>query len=494
MFRDKDFDIEHKLPFNEQALIQDLELNVMFNTMALNDKFLFNVARKVFLLSLKDLDTILYRQNILKDCLKNASIVREIYSIAVEAAACEKKFYYGIFGDYPSSIISSSIQILQLFVGMLKKLMYIVQEHAHRFESDGFSALFSMLAEELDDEYFTLIQNHLKELKFRGGVFISAELEKGNKGSNYTIRKQNHKKQSLIKRIFDNSSHGFTFCISDRDESGARALSELKDSGTSSIANAVDQSANHILSFFSTLKTELAFYVGCLNLQEQLAKKGEPICFPIPAASTELTHYFSGLYDVCLSLSLEQRVVGNNVNANNKELVIITGANQGGKSTFLGSIGLAQLMMQCGMFVPGNSFSSNICSGIFTHYKREEDVTMNSGKLDEELSRMKSIVDNITSNSLLLFNESFAATNEREGSEIARQITCALLERHIKIFFVTHFYEFAHGFYDKNMENTIFLRAERENDGGRTFKMVEGEPLQTSYGHDLYKIIFTKED
>jgi DNA mismatch repair ATPase MutS len=92
---------------------------------------------------------------------------------------------------------------------------------------------------------------------------------------------------------------------------------------------------------------------------------------------------------------------------------------------------------------------------------------------------------------MVLFNESFAATNEREGSEIARQIVSALLEKRLKVFFVTHLYEFAHGFVDKNMENAFFLRAERQPDGGRTFKLVEGEPLQTSYGEDLYQAIWS---
>jgi DNA mismatch repair ATPase MutS len=147
-------------------------------------------------------------------------------------------------------------------------------------------------------------------------------------------------------------------------------------------------------------------------------------------------------------------------------------------------------MMQCGMFVPAESFSANVSSGILTHFKREEDVTMKSGKLDEELKRMSEIVDHLMPNSLVLFNESFAATNEREGSEIARQITSGLLEKGIKIFFVTHQYEFAHRYYDQKMENTIFLRAERQADGTRTFKLTEGEPLQTSYGEDLYHRIF----
>jgi DNA mismatch repair ATPase MutS len=147
-------------------------------------------------------------------------------------------------------------------------------------------------------------------------------------------------------------------------------------------------------------------------------------------------------------------------------------------------------MMQCGMFVAAKSFCANICNGLFTHYKREDDTDMKSGKLDEELGRMSNIIDNIKPDSMVLFNESFAATNEIEGSEIARQIIYGLVEKGIKIFFVTHLYEFARSFYDKKMNITIFLQAEREADGRRTFKLIEGEPLQTSYGEDLYKKIF----
>jgi DNA mismatch repair ATPase MutS len=131
-----------------------------------------------------------------------------------------------------------------------------------------------------------------------------------------------------------------------------------------------------------------------------------------------------------------------------------------------------------------------MCSGVFTHFKREEDSTMKSGKFDEELSRMSDIAESIRPNAMLLFNESFAATNEREGSEIARQIATALIEKGIKIFFVTHLYELAHGFYNRNLKNAIFLRAERQSDGARTFKLIEREPLSTSYGQDLYCRIF----
>ena len=171
-------------------------------------------------------------------------------------------------------------------------------------------------------------------------------------------------------------------------------------------------------------------------------------------------------------------------------VAVITGANHGGKSSFLRGIGLAQLMMHCGMFVAAESFEAELCTGLFTHYKREEDATMERGKLDEELSRMSAIASQITRHSILLCNESFASTNEREGSEIARQVVRAMLRKQIKVFFVTHLYDLAHSFHAQQLDSALFLRAERQPDGRRTFRVTEGEPLPTSYGEDSYCRIF----
>jgi len=489
LFKDEDFDIQRKLPSNEQELMQDLELETLLGAMALEDKVLLEVAKKVILSTLNNVGAIRYRQDILKDCLKNPGIVREIYDVAAESIENERTYYLGIFSNYPSTILHRSVDVLQMFVGQLKRLRAIADRHADEFASEGFTRLFAMLKAELNEEYFARIQYHLRELTFRDGVLIGAELGQGNKGAKYVLRKQRDK-QRLIKRIFAQRLPSYSFIISDRDENGAKALAELRDRGINLVANALAQSTDHILSFFTLLRTELAFYIGCLNLSPKLAGKGEPVCFPEPFQPQDHRLSFRGLYDVCLSLSVEQRVVGNDANADGRNLMIITGANQGGKSTLLRAIGLAQLMMQCGMFVPAESFCSSICSAIFTHYKREEDTTMKSGKLDEELKRMSDLVDSLVPNSFLLFNESFAATNEREGSEIARQIVRALSEKRIKVFYVTHLHDFARSFYDRRMENVIFLRAERKTNGARTFKILEGEPLETSFGEDLYRKIF----
>ena len=310
------------------------------------------------------------------------------------------------------------------------------------------------------------------------------------KGVDYVLRAENAPQDDWIGRLLAPRPPAYSFRLAERDESGARALSELRDRGINLAADALAQSADHVLSFFMMLRTELAFYVGCLNLRAVLRAHGGTACFPRPAIAAERRLSAAGLYDACLALQTAHAVVGNEVSADGKDLVIVTGANQGGKSTFLRSIGLAHLMMQCGMFVAAGAFQASVCERVFTHYKREEDATMSSGKFDEELGRMSAIIDAVVPGSLILFNESFAATNEREGSEIARQIVAALIERQVRVFFVTHQYEFAHGFYERGLANALFLRAEREASGTRTFRIAGGEPLQTSHGEDLYKRIF----
>jgi DNA mismatch repair ATPase MutS len=270
----------------------------------------------------------------------------------------------------------------------------------------------------------------------------------------------------------------------------SRPLSRMCGNGRLANAYRIAQSVDHILSFFQMLRAELAFYIGCLNLHARLTQMREMTCLPIPTPIGGRKLSFSGLYDIALALSSEQKVVANDLNADGSKLFVITGANTGGKSTFLRSIGLAHLMLQAGMFVPAESFSSEVCCGIFTHFRREEDETMESGKWDEELSRMSEIIDRLKPNSILLLNESFSSTNQREGSEIARQIVRALLGEDIKILFVTHLSHFARDMFVRKTAGITFLRAERRPDGTRPFKLIEAEPLQTSYGEDLYRGIF----
>lgn len=486
----QDFDFGAGSPPGHEALIQDLELTTLLRAMASGDEFLFEVSRKVLLASLHDPLAIRYRQQILADCLAQPEVIREMYAVAVGALRDKRELWWGGYGgtyQSPSSNLSGAVKHLEGYVARLRQLRKIADDHAGEFRSAGLSVLFATLRRELDDGYFEEISYHLKQLRFRGGVLISAELDRDNSGINFVLRAPGGARRPWWReRLGIGPRSSYSFTIPPRDEAGGQILADLDGRGVNLVANAAAQSADHIGSYFTMLRAELGFYVGCLNLAGQLAAKGVPTTVPEPEKPASLTFSCTDLRDTCLELQSGSPVVGNDVPADGKALVIITGANSGGKSTFLRSVGVAQLMMQCGLFVTAKSYRANTVHGIFTHFIREEDPGMTSGRLDDELKRMSAIAGHIGPHCLLLFNESFAGTNEREGSEIGHQVVRALLDAQVKVFFVTHRFDFAERFRRQRGPSTLFLRAERRPDGSRNYKLAVKDPLPTSFGEDLY--------
>ncbi|MGW4349980.1 MutS-related protein [Streptomyces sp. NPDC004690] len=477
-------------PAQEDDLVRDLDLETLYTAMAGDDAFLHEHVHRVLMSPLTDPQAIRYRQDVLADCLARPDTVRDLYALATEAVTRERTVF-GSFIRSPESSLSRSIDVLDLFVEMLRRLRCLGDTHGAEFRSEGFTRFFAMLADELGDDYFAAVHSHLERLRFKGGVLISARLTTGCKGTGYVLREPPHKRG--WRDLFASSGPAaYTYHLPERDEAGAKALGELRGRGLDLAADALARSCDHILGFFAMLRAELAFYVGCLNLRDALAVKGAPVCRPDLAAPDAPALTCRGLYDVCLALRSDRPVVGSDVDADGALLLVVTGANEGGKSTFLRAVGLAHLMAQSGMFVAAGSFAADARDQVFTHFRREEDAGMVSGKLDEELERMNRIADRITARSIVLFNESFAATNEREGAEINRQILRALTEAGVKVVCVTHLYELSRGLYASppHRAGTVFLRAERTPDGRRTHRLVQGAPEPTSYGADLYEQVF----
>jgi len=489
LYQDRDFDFGTGLPRGHQDLIQDLELTTLLRAMAAGDKFLSEVSVKVLLASLHDPEAIRYRQRILADCLAQSGVIREMYAVAVGALEDKRHRWLGGYGgsyQNPSSNLSGAVSHLEAYVARLRQLRKIADDHAGKFRSDGMRTLFATLHRELDDGYFEEISDHLRQLRFRAGVLISAELDRDNSGIGFVLRAPGEARRRWTERLGIGPRTTYSFTLAPRDEAGGQILEDLTSRGINLVANAAAQSADHIGSYFTMLRAELGFYVSCLNLADRLAAKEVPVTVPDPAQPSTLMFSCTDLRDACLELQSPDPVVGNDVQAHGKPLVIISGANSGGKSTFLRSVGVAQLMMQCGLFVTAQSYQADAARGIFTHFIREEDPGMTSGRLDDELWRMSAIADHIGPYCLMLFNESFAGTNEREGSEIGHQVVRALLEAQIKVFFVTHRFDFADRFHRQHARATLFLRAERGPDGRRNYKLAVREPLPTSFGEDLY--------
>lgn len=491
-YRPEGFDPRAGLPWNADDLLSDLGLLPLLETMAQEDDWIFEVSRRVLLEGTwADLEAIRYRQAVLQDCLDHPDVVRELYGLVVEAIRQLRQSYSGVLSRYPDWVLRESVETLRKLSGSLRGLLSLADRCCHRFSAEGWRVFFAMVQENLGGAYLNEVEAHLHELTFPHGVLLSAQLGQANKGTRYFLHRVSRSHQSWIDRwraLFDPKPAVFRFEVHPRDEAGARALGELRDRAIASAAHSLGQAADHVRDFFLMLRAELAFYVGCLNLHEALSHAGYPTCMPTPYPPHEHRLAFRGLYDPGLALTLNGPVAPNDLEADGSVLVFITGPNSGGKTTFLRSLGIAQLMMQAGLFVPAEQYGASLCRGLFTHFPRGEDTRMERGKLDEELCRMSELVDRIRPDSVLLVNEAFTSTNEREGSEIARQIVRALTERGVRVFFVTHLFELSRSF--QGLNGVLFLRAERLPDGTRTYRIRVGEPLATSHGEDVYRRVF----
>jgi hypothetical protein len=457
-------------------LERDLWLQTLYRAMAEGEELIAATAREEILSGTDDIGIISYRQKVLADCLKNPSLARQLYALIGEALREERQADSRFSRLSPSALLDTAIGTLAPLLDGIDRMRELLRAQAGSFVSSGFAALAQGMDEELGEEYTEGARSLLRELRFPEGLLIGAELGIGCKGRGYRAIEPGVESASLRYRLPEG-------------EDARRAVEELRDRGLARAAEALARSRDRVRGFLAETRRELAFYLGCVNLAKRLEALGMGLCWPEPVAAGEGACRAAGLYDPCLALELGAKVVPSALEADGRGLVLVTGANQGGKSTFLRSVGLAQVLMQCGMFVPARSFRSSVCAGVFTHFRKAEDRSMRSGKLDEELGRIGDIVDRARPSSMLLLNESFASTNEREGSEIGRRIVGALLEAGLRIFFVTHLYDFAAS-YLGSPGSALFLLARREEGGRRSYEIAPGEPLDTSFGRDVYDEVF----
>jgi len=491
MFADHDFNPVHEDKPGDGDLIQDLDLSTLWAAAANGDQTIHTAVRTAMLEPLHDPSQIIYRQDVLADCLARPDVIAALYALARDTMHQEHEIRRaGFFSHSSEALLNRSVAALQLFVTALKRLRVIADQHAEGFSSAGFRRFFDGLLVELDDQYFVEITERLRVLQFSDGLLASASLGSHSQGTDYRLRvprKQNRSR--LIPRRIPVKRPAYSRTMPRDDDGAHQDLAGLRDRILATAAGSLAQAAEHILEFFTAVRTELAFYLGCLQLHDHFTARNLPVCRPDPRlAETRLTA--RGLYDPCLGLRSPYPVQGNDLNADGKPLIIITGANQGGKSTFLRSLGIAQLMMQAGLPVAADSFSASTVAAVYTHYAREEDATMTSGKFDEELDRMSQIAHRIPPHSLLLCNESFAATNEREGADIATDVLFAFRRFGITVAFVTHLYELARRFEEQDSGTTLFLRADRSEDNRPSYRLHAAPPQPSSQGQDLYRQTF----
>jgi hypothetical protein len=281
-------------------------------------------------------------------------------------------------------------------------------------------------------------------------------------------------------------------------------LNDVLESVAKPVVKALRHYIKHNSYFLITLEPEVAFYLGAVRLIQRVRAASLPLCRPEVVPKEERICHVQDGYNLNLALRMLERhpnadlstqIVTNDVDFGpDGRIFILTGPNQGGKTTYTQAVGLTQVLCQAGLYVPGSSARISPVDGIYTHFPVEERPGTETGRLGEEAQRLSVIFARATRHSLVLLNESLASTSPGEALYLARDVVRALKLLGARAIFATHLHELAEGLERLNGQapsdcKVVSVVARTVQDDGsearRTYQIMPGPPMGLSYARDI---------
>jgi DNA mismatch repair protein MutS len=482
---DKTKEGSNEVRLESQEFFTDLNLDLVIDTITAGRQE-YNL-KPFFYTSLDDIGTIKYRHEIMRD-LEDVNLFESIKAFAQKMRTMRqylalveklgnkhhKQGWFletvNIYCDAVNSLVHD-LTIEDLKSPGLSAFLEYLTTYAR---SDRFTSLLTRtkkLNTDLSSVRYCLLVNGLcvKVSKYESEIDYSIEVEK-----TFEKFKQTESKDYRVKFPFVSGMNHVEANILD-------LVTKLYPEIFLNLDDFYTKNSNYLDETISIFDREVQFYLAYLEYVAIFKQTGLKFCYPQISNKCKEVYDYEG-FDLALAYKLiteKSSVVCNDFYLKGKERVfVISGPNQGGKTTFARMFGQIHYLASLGCPVPGNRAKLVLFDKLFTHFEKEEDIRNLRGKLQDDLVRVHDILNQATANSIIIINEIFSSTTLKDAVFLSRNIMDRIMQFDLLCVCVTFIDELA-SLSDKtvSMVSTVVP----ENPALRTFKIVRRPADGLSY-------------
>lgn len=476
-----------------------------------------------------DEEIINYRLDILDDFIDLpalAATVKKVINIMVEN---DRRNMYNLTTPDSFSQLDDAISGFDAYIECMEIMHAFYEKTKDKIHSEGIKRLFGFFEEHYGDKHYTSLKKEIDELKkalsnrirsVTVAINLDERLVPVSAGIIELSSERYSLKPSLVDRIichgakfndktvvknlrrrFNESEVSDDKLVNTVDKTLFDELDNITSNYVKMIGEVLDEYQKAGIADMRYIDYQLEYYMGIVQMIEACENAGIKMCRPNVLPMSQRRAVIKDIFDPVyfresrlynLDHKEKKSVVTNDISFDDDgSFYVLTGANNGGKTTFLRAVGICQIMAQTGMYVPASYCEISMVDYIYTQFPKEEKTGIDTSRFTTEIKEFKQISDTITNHSLLLMNESIQSTTPRECIEVACELLRVFCKMGVRGVFATHLVDIAFKTVELNKDDTLRSRLVSivadadEETGERKYKIVKGMPRDNSFAETI---------